>query len=42
MTPEAKEKRNEYMRQWRKNNKDRTKQHQADYWQKQAEKDNEA
>lgn len=38
LSPEAKEARNRYLREWRKNNPDRVKVHQSNYWEKQAEK----
>lgn len=35
----ARKKRNEYMRKWRKKNKDKVKQYNKNYWKKQALKD---
>ena len=34
ITPEARKARNEYVRKWKQNNKDRVKQHQINYWEK--------
>lgn len=38
MSPEAREARNAYLREWRKNNPNKVKAHQANYWERQAEK----
>lgn len=38
MSPEAREARNAYLREWRSKNKVAVKQHQINYWERQAEK----
>jgi len=40
LTEEAREARREYMRNWRRKNKEKAKQHQIDYWNRKAEKAN--
>lgn len=39
LSKEAREARNEYMREWRRKNKDKVKKHQETYWERQAEKE---
>jgi len=39
MSEEAKAKRNEYMREYRRKNADKIKKHAEDYWERQAQKD---
>lgn len=41
MSDKAREERNAYMREWRKRNPDKVKEHQDRYWEKKAEKINE-
>jgi hypothetical protein len=36
LSKEARQARNEYMREWRRKNKDKVKKHQEDYWERQA------
>lgn len=38
LSPEAREARNRYLREWRKKNPNKVKEHQANYWERQAEK----
>lgn len=42
MNDSAKKARNEYMREWRRRNKDKVKRNQERYWQKKASKSNKA
>ena len=36
LSKEARQARNEYMREWRRKNKDKVKKYQKDYWERQA------
>lgn len=38
MTPEQKERKKEYHRRWREQNRDKVRKHQEDYWLRKAEK----
>lgn len=39
MTEQAREAKREYMRKWRRENKDKVKQHQARYWERKAQEE---
>jgi hypothetical protein len=38
MTDEIRQAKNEYLREWRKKNKEKTKKYNADYWKRRVEK----
>lgn len=41
MNDKAREKRNEYLREWRKKNKDKVKKYNVNYWERKVSNDNE-